>query len=147
MLYVNVITNIIDSSLCFFLMIRRPPRSTRTDTLFPYTTLFRSLRRAGSAQRRFVGSPLSADRSQGSGPRLRSGNPRQLAVGQRRRRVGDRAGQGVEAPQAAPGRVPPPRTAARRRGRTRTQLRTHLAAVYAPLSPPQHRTCRASRLR
>src|SRR3546814_19385681 len=28
-----------------FLMIRRPPRSTRTDTLFPYTTLFRSLRR------------------------------------------------------------------------------------------------------
>src|SRR3546814_3179230 len=27
----------------FFLMIRRPPRSTRTDTLFPYTPLFRSL--------------------------------------------------------------------------------------------------------
>src|SRR3546814_17502786 len=26
----------------FFLMIRRPPRSTRTDTLFPFTTLFRS---------------------------------------------------------------------------------------------------------
>src|SRR3546814_19139555 len=31
--------------LFFFLMIRRPPRSTRTDTLFPYTTLFRSARR------------------------------------------------------------------------------------------------------
>src|SRR3546814_5250604 len=33
----------------FFLMIRRPPRSTRTDTLFPYTTLFRSVQigRAG----------------------------------------------------------------------------------------------------
>src|SRR3546814_3540996 len=29
----------------FFLMIRRPPRSTRTDTLFPYTTLFRSVER------------------------------------------------------------------------------------------------------
>src|SRR3546814_14055491 len=29
--------------LCFLLMMRRPPRSTRTDTLFPYTTLFRSL--------------------------------------------------------------------------------------------------------
>src|SRR3546814_19950510 len=29
-------------SCFFFLMIRRPPRSTRTDTLFPYTTLFRS---------------------------------------------------------------------------------------------------------
>src|SRR3546814_1087767 len=28
-------------------MIRRPPRSTRTDTLFPYTTLFRSLQRQG----------------------------------------------------------------------------------------------------
>src|SRR3546814_20962217 len=28
--------------LLVFLMIRRPPRSTRTDTLFPYTTLFRS---------------------------------------------------------------------------------------------------------
>src|SRR3546814_15276615 len=26
----------------FFLVIRRPPRSTRTDTRFPYTTLFRS---------------------------------------------------------------------------------------------------------
>src|SRR3546814_4001788 len=31
------------SNVFFFLMIRRPPRSTRTDTLFPYTTLFRSL--------------------------------------------------------------------------------------------------------
>src|SRR3546814_12045240 len=30
------------SCFFFFLMIRRPPRSTRTDTLFPYTTLFRS---------------------------------------------------------------------------------------------------------
>src|SRR3546814_6154381 len=28
--------------IVFFLMIRPPPRSTRTDTLFPYTTLFRS---------------------------------------------------------------------------------------------------------
>src|SRR3546814_5764631 len=30
-------------------MIRRPPRSTRTDTLFPYTTLFRSLKSLGFA--------------------------------------------------------------------------------------------------
>src|SRR3546814_13668179 len=36
----------------FFLMIRRPPRSTRTDTLFPYTTLFRS---AGSRRQGQVG--------------------------------------------------------------------------------------------
>src|SRR3546814_13616738 len=32
-----------DVFLFFFLRLRRPPRSTRTDTLFPYTTLFRSL--------------------------------------------------------------------------------------------------------
>src|SRR3546814_10607598 len=38
----------------FFLMIRRPPRSTRTDTLFPYTTLFRS------SGRRSRSSPCSA---------------------------------------------------------------------------------------
>src|SRR3546814_14451934 len=40
-------------SCFFFLMIRRPPRSTRPDTLFPYTTLFRSgldLRVAGVVQ-------------------------------------------------------------------------------------------------
>src|SRR3546814_16330016 len=36
----------------FFLMIRRPPRSTRTDTLFPYTTLFRSKFGDAAAQRR-----------------------------------------------------------------------------------------------
>src|SRR3546814_13020730 len=32
--------------LLFFLSVRRPPRATRTDTLFPYTTLFRSSRSA-----------------------------------------------------------------------------------------------------
>src|SRR3546814_18794143 len=36
-------------------MIRRPPRSTRTDTLCPYTTLFRSWRRsAGAGRRQYV---------------------------------------------------------------------------------------------
>src|SRR3546814_11570905 len=39
----------------FFVMIRRPPRSTRTDTLFPYTTLFRSLLC-------LVATPASAER-------------------------------------------------------------------------------------
>src|SRR3546814_6637292 len=38
-------------------MIRRPPRSTRTDTLFPYTTLFRSIRRG----RRLRSPALAAD--------------------------------------------------------------------------------------
>src|SRR3546814_19202957 len=36
----------------FFLMIRRPPRSTRTDTLFPYTTLFRCHRAQRSEKAR-----------------------------------------------------------------------------------------------
>src|SRR3546814_16284964 len=46
-LVVNVLENSYCFCLycCFFLMIRRPPRSTRTDTLFPYTTLFRSAAR------------------------------------------------------------------------------------------------------
>src|SRR3546814_12066422 len=37
-------------------MIRRPPRSTRTDTLFPYTTLFRSLDRARLQEEAPVGA-------------------------------------------------------------------------------------------
>src|SRR3546814_12448151 len=40
-LYIQWIIRVLRSFL-FFLMIRRPSRSTRTDTLFPYTTLFRS---------------------------------------------------------------------------------------------------------
>src|SRR3546814_13524757 len=51
----------------FFLLIRRPPRSTRTDTPFPYTTLFRSLflhpmlrlRRAASREHLNRGARLS----------------------------------------------------------------------------------------
>src|SRR3546814_6592698 len=44
-------------------MIRRPPRSTRTDTLFPYTTLFRSLLSAGvPAGVALKGSDLLEDR-------------------------------------------------------------------------------------
>src|SRR3546814_11060684 len=43
----------------FFLLIRRPPRSTRTDTLFPYTTLFRSCRHlVPRLRRRRTGTPL-----------------------------------------------------------------------------------------
>src|SRR3546814_14723698 len=41
--FVFVLGTLVVGFVCFFfLMIRRPPRSTRTDTLFPYTTLFRS---------------------------------------------------------------------------------------------------------
>src|SRR3546814_13201378 len=41
-------------------MIRRPPRSTRTDTLFPYTTLFRSRRRL-TGEHRFVDRRTTVD--------------------------------------------------------------------------------------
>src|SRR3546814_2329652 len=52
-------------------MIRRPPRSTRTDTLFPYTTLFRSFR--GRGERRGAhGAPGEAE-----------GRARQIAGGHR----------------------------------------------------------------
>src|SRR3546814_19887016 len=61
----------------FFLMIRRPPRSTRTDTLFPYTTLFRSAgvrgasdrRRPGGGRWRRVRQPGVAARGRGRGLR------------------------------------------------------------------------------
>src|SRR3546814_3627510 len=43
-------------------MIRRPPRSTRTDTLFPYTTLFRSRRRQTHRHRAPDGQPDSQPR-------------------------------------------------------------------------------------
>src|SRR3546814_18097034 len=56
-----------------FLMIRRPPRSTRTDTLFPYTTLFRAFRWPSAPRERERQdekySPPSAARVQVVGPR------------------------------------------------------------------------------
>src|SRR3546814_7996222 len=44
-------------------MLRRPPRSTRTDTLFPYTTLFRSKCYAHEAQRNWEQSERTKDAS------------------------------------------------------------------------------------
>src|SRR3546814_17709784 len=57
------------SCFIFFLMIRRPPRSTRTDTLFPYTTLFRSRRWRGTARRRASSLSRSASGPSVSAPR------------------------------------------------------------------------------
>src|SRR3546814_8227458 len=55
-------------------MIRRPPRSTRTDTLFPYTTLFRSKGDTGAhlirLTRMFEGRGIGMDRLVESGPGL-----------------------------------------------------------------------------
>src|SRR3546814_14422963 len=45
----------------FFLMIRRPPRSTRTDTLFPYTTLFRSNKVKGITLKSLNGTAITAE--------------------------------------------------------------------------------------
>src|SRR3546814_17180557 len=66
----------------FLLMIRRPPRSTRTDTLFPYTTLFRSLRRASGhrADGDLLGGPAGTERPGGVPDRPRfDGGPRRLS--------------------------------------------------------------------
>src|SRR3546814_1412068 len=74
----------------FFLMIRRPPRSTRTDTLFPYTTLFRSpaperrqllhcLPRREHPIGRTCGSTLREVRHW-AGPRIFLGGPRAIAA-------------------------------------------------------------------
>src|SRR3546814_10929842 len=69
-------------SLFFFLMIRRPPRSTRTDPLFPYTTLFRSvttlmyqdiLIERHERQGRKVEPPSAADSSQREPARASAG--------------------------------------------------------------------------
>src|SRR3546814_889308 len=58
----------------FFLMIRRPPRSTRTDTLFPYTTLFRSqARRCRSSTATSTPTPVSLRWRPKRGCALRSG--------------------------------------------------------------------------
>src|SRR3546814_15544217 len=66
-----------------FLMIRRPPRSTRTYTLFPYTTLFRSARSPGPSCSRTCSRSSVGSFGQGRGGALaRDGQ------GERRLRVG-----------------------------------------------------------
>src|SRR3546814_5561277 len=64
--------------MCFFLMARRPPRSTRTDTLFPYTTLFRSVdERRGAPGGRVAddGVPRDARARHGVARHARAGAP------------------------------------------------------------------------
>src|SRR3546814_16203112 len=53
MFYISCQNSMLTLILCcvYFLMILLPPRSTRTDTLLPYTTLFRSARSCGNAIR------------------------------------------------------------------------------------------------
>src|SRR3546814_10931651 len=72
-------------------MIRRPPRSTRTDTLFPYTTLFRS----GNRYRRAELTRVAA------GPAKRVSNPGFGGGSQRHRTIDEQEQQEGRRPQAA----------------------------------------------
>src|SRR3546814_12909003 len=56
------------SIVFFFLMIRRPPRSTRTDTRFPYTTLFRSIAACRPSADRHPSEPVPARRRRSPAP-------------------------------------------------------------------------------
>src|SRR3546814_665316 len=86
--------------LFFFLMIRRPPRSTSTDTLFPYTTLFRSDRTGA------VGAEQVAQDAADNGIGRVLAHLGQVDVGGldglrsvRRRRLGQRDGNGHARPE------------------------------------------------
>src|SRR3546814_7388388 len=75
-----------------FLMIRRPPRATRTDTLFPYTTLFRSRRARTERHGRRATPDADADQAQKDFHlRIRCGRRRDLLVPPARARL--RAGR------------------------------------------------------
>src|SRR3546814_9262319 len=80
-------------------MIRRPPRSTRTDTLFPYTTLFRSRTGPGDRTARTGRTAAAAG----------------AAARDRRRRPGHRPGRGRGDPAAGAGGADQQRAPRRRR--------------------------------
>src|SRR3546814_15742552 len=71
--------------LFFFLMIRRPPRSTRTDTLFPYTTLFRSPAELPNDEdtrsHKWSARPSSSSSATTTSPRSPSTGPRPTTPG------------------------------------------------------------------
>src|SRR3546814_14582087 len=77
-------------------MNRRPPESTRTDTLFPYTTLFRSALCLGARQQRPIGGGKLLQVLARQPARQRPGG---LAVAVARRRVGGEPGAGQQAVQ------------------------------------------------
>src|SRR3546814_2300349 len=66
-------------------MIRRPPRSTRTDTLFPYTTLFRSEARSRAEEGKRAHGELEEGRRRFAGWRSPCGYRRSGSSDQRRR--------------------------------------------------------------
>src|SRR3546814_8066811 len=110
----------------FFLMIRRPPRSTRTDTLFPYTTLFRSsrLRAGASTAAGSPPSPCSPWRSRCSPKRGRSRPPDPF--------VDEETTHGQHPYRPAPG--PPTRAVLRRPSRSEehtSELQSLMRTSYA----------------
>src|SRR3546814_10200384 len=118
-----------------FLMIRRPPRSTRTDTLFPYTTLFRSTNRGGGE------SPFPLD------GKNQPVNSWPLTSVQRRNRDG--ADAAMSCAKAAfrsnsPCRCPLSRSIRSSRGRRSASAATHASAsadtpeLLQPPRPPQN---------
>src|SRR3546814_840349 len=140
----------------FFLMIRRQPRSTRTDTLFPYTTLVRSLhvvdRGAESQSAALRLGFLGADRAG------QSGEPSNKAVG----RCGRHAKQGRSAQEIAPPHLligelldqgrdvrmllqtwhcRPPVRPASVAGRLRSQLTRMVVRMVPPFLAQCQRTC------
>src|SRR3546814_12824435 len=80
--------------LFFLLMIRRPPRSTRTDTLFPYTTLFRSPDRSLHPDHRRRAVAAAARQREAELRRARSGAARSGRARSSARRRDRRGGQG-----------------------------------------------------
>src|SRR3546814_19806599 len=105
-------------------MIRRPPRSTRTDTLFPYTTLFRSGRMAAQDRQRRGAADGGVYRTRCRiGPRL-APEPRQAL---RRWIVGNRRRKDLDHPRSAVGTDYParPHLASRRLCRPVRVARPH----------------------
>src|SRR3546814_12730348 len=96
-------------------MIRRPPRSTRTDTLFPYTTLFRSRRGVAVFVAAYPRSNAQGFRRRGQGVRRPSGEYRDREDGSRARPSGQEGRQGLlrvsggsaETPVGGPDRTVP----------------------------------------
>src|SRR6056297_472914 len=122
----------------FFLMIRRPPRSTRTDTLFPYTTLCRSRPRRGAPHRVLLG--------QGGVGRHRRTRPPRSAGGDRAHRAAvpatDRADAGHPRPLSPRARAALAAGGAREHGRLELHRAPHVAGEGAWLRPAPRRTGR-----
>src|SRR3546814_20301094 len=95
-------------------MIRRPPRSTRTDTLFPYTTLFRSVPPRNGARRLYRAGDVRISDRRESVSRWRALGRRLSPAVARDRAVPDRTSGGRRGAGAGPYRHGAP---AHRRGR------------------------------